>query len=260
MVTLQIISDAHLEVNNCFPEFEVKGDYLALCGDIGTPGLQLYQKFLEYVSERYQHVFVIAGNHEYYHAHHTMEEIDHMLYEVTQRYNNVHYLQNEAIEINGITFVGSTLWSNVSGTEALVEAGVNDYKRIKRKVFDYDWNRGITLPTYKRLHIKPSDTLALHRKAVDFLEQEILKHDKVVILTHHLPTFKNIDPQYVNALINTAYATNLEYMIRAPLLLWAHGHSHHFMDTQINGVRVVCNPVGYRGQKTGYDPGFIIDL
>jgi predicted phosphodiesterase len=41
-------------------------NFLALCGDIGNPFHENYVKFIRRHSERFSHVFIVAGNHEYY--------------------------------------------------------------------------------------------------------------------------------------------------------------------------------------------------
>lgn len=38
------------------------------------------------------------------------------------------------------------------------------------------------------------------------------------------------------------------------------GHTHNFFDYQIGDCRVICNPGGYPGQDTGYNPNLEIQL
>ena len=40
--------------------------YLALCGDIGNPATDAYARILNEQAERFEKIFVIAGNHECY--------------------------------------------------------------------------------------------------------------------------------------------------------------------------------------------------
>jgi len=47
---------------------EPKAPYLAMLGDIGYPAKPTYQELLLAMADRFQKVFVIAGNHEYYNA------------------------------------------------------------------------------------------------------------------------------------------------------------------------------------------------
>ena len=38
------------------------------------------------------------------------------------------------------------------------------------------------------------------------------------------------------------------------------GHSHCALDYQIAGTRVACNPRGYPGEETGFDPALVLTL
>lgn len=38
------------------------------------------------------------------------------------------------------------------------------------------------------------------------------------------------------------------------------GHSHCAVDYKIAGTRVVCNPRGYPGEETGFDPALVLTL
>jgi len=43
-------------------------------------------------------------------------------------------------------------------------------------------------------------------------------------------------------------------------VLWVHGHSHTAVDYEVAGTRVVCNPRGYPGEETGFNPGLVLTL
>jgi pyruvate carboxylase len=46
-----------------------------------------------------------------------------------------------------------------------------------------------------------------------------------------------------------AFASDLAALVREPVKLWIHGHTHESMDYELNGTRVVCNPRGYLPQQ-----------
>jgi hypothetical protein len=261
-----------------------EGDYLALCGDIGNPNLKSYLDLLRRSSERYTWVFVVAGNHEYYSANHTMEELKSSIRHKCALFENVTFLDDSSHIIGNTRFIGCTLWTDLSGastststiTNVNADANVNsnwnlgsvghyvgmimnDYTKIKKKTYPH--GDGLE---YRRTKINPSDTWELHRKSVQFLQGEIIKStsqgQKVVVLSHHAPTFQNIDPRYEGDPSRFAYASDLEYLIRDPILAWCHGHSHYRSTTLVNGVGVHCNPFGYRGEDTGYDENFYVKL
>ncbi|QYB17747.1 hypothetical protein PV-S19_0383 [Pacmanvirus S19] len=256
---IQIVSDIHLELSILHKPIGVAAELLALCGDIGGPKQESYDKFLEWASNNYKLVFLIAGNHEYYHSHDTVAELKKQINKIADKYPNVKFLDNTGITINyngkSVRVFGSTLWSDVSKGKLLVSGkggtgGMNDYFKIRKKVFNSDH-------TYQRRTIDPDDMIAMHKLAVWHLNDEInlCKKDKLrmVVLTHHLPSYECIHPDYKvypYAQLNCGYASNLDSLIAPPIVLWAHGHSHRCIDFEINGVRCVSNPMGYQGEDT----------
>lgn len=255
---LQVISDIHLEFG-ASSHIPHAGDYLALCGDIGRPSSEKYKVFIQRMSERYKWVFLIAGNHEYYSAHNSVDEIDQTIREICASLPNVSYLQNSSHVIGGIRFIGATLWTNASSNQHVLIQCMSDYKCIKRKV----WPDGPNKP-YMRVNITPSYTTMLHKESVGFIIGEVLAAkqagQKVVVLTHHLPTFRNISPEHYGNPINHGYATDLEHLIAPPIIAWCHGHTHYCTTTKVNGIPVHCNAHGYLRETTGFDPWFTIDL
>ena len=68
-ITIQILSDIHLEFYKTYPEFKPHAKYLFLAGDIWTIDSKWdfkVKKFLEYCSKNWEKTFYILGNHEFY--------------------------------------------------------------------------------------------------------------------------------------------------------------------------------------------------
>jgi hypothetical protein len=89
------------------------------------------------------------------------------------------------------------------------------------------------------------------------------KGEKVVIFTHHAPSVNGTSaPRYAGSANNCAFASNLEYMMGDPVLLWAFGHTHYSSDQNINGTRVVSNQVGYitMAEKSQFVPGQVVSV
>ena len=42
----------------------------------------------------------------------------------------------------------------------------------------------------------------------------------------------------------------LPTLVRSPVALWIHGHTHTAFDYTVDGTRVVCNPRGYLDRRT----------
>jgi len=181
------------------------------------------------------------------------------------KYQNVIFLDNDSITINYnnncVRVFGSTLWSDVSKGKLLVSEGMNDYVKIKKKVFNEDH-------TYQRKPINPDDMIAMHEEALWYLKREIevcvAAKMRLVVLTHHLPSYECIHSDYKVSpynQLNCGFASNLDYLIKPPIVLWAHGHSHRCTNMVINGIRVISNPMGYLGEDTKkYNEYFSVNI
>jgi len=96
----------------------------------------------------------------------------------------------------------------------------------------------------------PSDTydifVSTRGKILDFLEANPDK--KVVMMTHHAPSFKSKHPRYEDSdRLNHAYYSALDMLImnNPQIKVWVHGHTHESHDYQIGETRIICNPRGY---------------
>jgi Icc-related predicted phosphoesterase len=239
------------------------GDVLVLAGDIceerslrkqfhdtklidHDDGAYRYTDFFERECSKYRKVFMVMGNHEHYHGkfHKTLEVLRGIVPE------NVTILEKEALEFEGVVFMGATLWTNCNNGDSLttytLKAGMNDYRVIQNFYED------------KNLYFKltPEYTFRDHIKAMNFFREEIVKHtDKpVVVITHHAPSFMSISEQYRTPgdhHMNGGYASDLsEFILDHPQIkTWVHGHVHSTHDYVIGETRVVANPRGYLGHE-----------
>jgi Icc-related predicted phosphoesterase len=82
-----------------------------------------------------------------------------------------------------------------------------------------------------------------------WLEKEISSYNgqKVVVITHHMPSYQFIDSKYKGFPGNSAFANHLEGLPKkySNVKLWIFGHTHSSFDSELNGCRFVCNPRGY---------------
>lgn len=113
--SIQFMSDLHLERKKKFKPIKPKSENLALCGDIGHPDDPLYKDFLSYVSDKFERVFLIAGNHEYLHRNYkprNHNEVNQKIQDVVSNMKNVKFLNNESVPFdNKRVLIGSVLWS-----------------------------------------------------------------------------------------------------------------------------------------------------
>jgi 3',5'-cyclic AMP phosphodiesterase CpdA len=246
-----VLSDLHLERGDPPPAL-AQADVVVLAGDIavGTDGVSWAREWA-----RDRPVLYLAGNHEFY-----GRELPGLIDELREAAagSSVTVLENDAVEIDGVRFLGCSLWSDFSfdGAErrgvsmALCERVVNDYSQIRFGPEDRA--------------LRPRDTLALHRASRRWLSEMLAGgHDgTTVVLTHHSPVILGRPPVPHLRLLAGAFASDLsELMDRARTPLWIFGHTHRATDVDVNGTRVLSNPCGYPSQPVGgYDPGLTIEV
>lgn len=248
---IHIVSDLHLNhihrgpgsrFSSLFPNTgiaspeETGADVLVLAGDIAGD-CEAVGYFKDYKIP----VVMIVGNHESYgHVHHDV--IDRNKNE--SKGTAVHFLENESIVINGVRFIGSTLWTDCKighgSDEAKKDAvryGLNDFRVIKTRQND---------GSVKTLSI--DESIAWHNESIKFIKGELdTDHNgSTVVVTHHLPSEACVSEKYKGSPINGGFASNLDSLINGDRVnLWIHGHTHDCVDTVVNGTRIFCNPRGY---------------
>lgn len=268
---IHVLSDLHIEFEaiapmNTFQQArwirmtETSADVVVLAGDTHTKG-----RGPAVAAERFagKGIIMIAGNHEYY----TETYPRHLkkLQENAEPLNNVHFLENQAVEINGVVFLGCTLWTDFrlfeagpfaglySRRDAILEANfnMNDYRKIA--FFDGREHREFV----------PNDTVKLHLDSVRWLKDqfEIHRGKKIVVVTHHGPSFKSVPESYEQDVLSAAYSSNLDDLVeQSGAVLWVHGHTHMQCDYQIGETKVVCNPHGYPDENRYFVPDLVVEV
>ena len=187
---LQFASDIHLEfykLNQNETEEQNKKEredlfakllqpsapYLALLGDIGLPASEVngptYENLLQWCGEKWEEVWVISGNHEYYKSNNI--EVEERIQSACKKAGeNVKYLQNTSFVKNGVRICGCSLWSEIpfKKGETLyneVHFALSDYKHIK--ILDNENYRLLT----------PEDTHSWFENHIKWIKSEI---DKVL--------------------------------------------------------------------------------
>lgn len=246
---IHILSDLHIE----FQPFKlpaVDADVVVLAGDIHLAE-KGFRWALAAISDR--PVVYVLGNHEFYQA--ATPRLVHKLREKAAG-TNIHVLEREAVAIDGVRFLGCTLWTdfkllgNRGACMAAAGQDMNDYVRIRLS------------PEYRK--IGPPFTAAWHIAAKKWIAEEAAAQagTPVVVVTHHAPSIRSFRADDRRGLLQAAYASDLEaFADSLPISLWAHGHIHTASDYRIGDTRVVCNPRGYPcGRDNGFDAGLVVEI
>lgn len=203
-----------------------------------------YREFLTHVSNEYEHVIYIGGNHEAYHG--RFPDYIQWLRDECKNYPNIHFLEMDSVVIDDITFVGGTLWTDMNkrdpNTMYMITNMMNDFRLIRNSNNNYSRFKPIDAA------IQHAATLAYIKKVVD---SDTTK--KYVVVGHHTPTPLSIHEMYKKDVwMNAGYHSDLSEFImdRPQIVLWTAGHVHHPHSYYMGDTLVVANPRGY----AGHDP------
>ena len=203
------------------------------------------------MAKRFKAVVYVPGNHEYYGfridpiaARKKFQEMN------PEGLTNVHFLIRDSVVIDGVRFVGATLWTNMDRNNPLIEfelrMKMNDFKAITY----YDAIR----QSYQVF--KPYHWLREHKADLEYIGFAVeLSDEPCIVVTHHAPSFQSRDPAYEHDRYgNFGYMSELDQFIHCNpnISHWLHGHIHHPSDYIIGCTNVICNPYGYAGEDVQF--------
>jgi predicted phosphodiesterase len=233
---LRIFSDLHLEMSHKHPPFEpprVDADVVILAGDIhnGTAAVGWAEQTFPDVP-----VLYVPGNHEYYDG--ELTEVGAALRERTAD-SPVRILDNREAIIDGVRFVGTTLWT--------------DFELFGRKTRDPAMEESLRyVVDFRAIRygdglFTPRQSVALHRQARSWLDGKLSEpySGRTVVITHHAPHPASVHPKWGKTLTSAAFVSDLTPLMGLATL-WVHGHTHDGFDYEVKGTRVLANPMGYR--------------
>ena len=255
---LRIASDLHLEMDPSYRLEKMKDEehmHLILAGDICVWNYfkekelwrNAFTNFFEDCQQRFKTVWYIPGNHEYYED--DINTVDAEMKEFfTNNFDNIFLVNNKSTVIEDTRFIFSTLWTYVDEDTALFfRKNMGDYNVIKD-------GKGI-------LH--PEKTNDIHAESVEFILQELQKdEEKKIVITHHLPSRKSVNPRYHNAgPMNYFFYTTLDPLIvEHEPLMWIHGHTHDPCTYMLGNTKIICNPKGYGSPHPNFDPTLTVSF
>jgi 3',5'-cyclic AMP phosphodiesterase CpdA len=260
----RLVSDTHLEfmrqqfgaegsLNIAIPpDAADKDTVLLLAGDFNA-GYKSSANLLAMLCNRFKDVVLVQGNHEFYGYdintyHQAFAECEHL--------PNAHFTKNHdglRVDFDGVTVLATTLWTDMNrdnlGDHTLVGRSLNDFYVIKNGARPFN----------------TTDAVALHDRARAFLVAELSKPrtQPVIVMTHHMPSWEYVAPQYRTSSINAGFAAHCDDLLdQLQPDYWVFGHTHTAVNTQRGKTRVLCNPFGYRHENgtNGFNPYLTFEL
>jgi hypothetical protein len=185
----------------------------------------------------WHNVIIIPGNHEFYGSHKNDKWFGENERIFTNSYGNTcHYVNNKVVEIDGVYFVCTTLWTHIGYDKAsLIQYRMNDYHQITNLNVDF-----------------VNECFQNNRQWLQEAVNNIPDGKKCVVVTHHVPTSHLIHPRWRGNDLNEAFCADLDTFIMMfgdKISHWIHGHSHDKIDRVINGIRFIRNPMGYPSER-----------
>ena len=251
---LHIISDLHLEFAQFQPHSaSFDADVIVLAGDIWKGANGLFWAREQWPSKP---IIYVAGNHEFYgfQRKNVLSEC-----RLAAKETGVHFLDDDEVIIDGVRFLGSTLWT--------------DFKLFGDQVQRWAMKAAMTgLNDFRVIHegtavFSPNDALNLFDTSYAYLKQKLddeTFEGKTVVITHHLPSIRSVAERYREDMLSACFASNLDHLFGRSEL-WIHGHTHDSFDYSANRTRVVCNPRGYAlynrdVENANFDPALIVEI
>lgn len=215
---------------------------LILAGDlwVGNKSEELEDWLIE-LSKRFKYVLVVLGNHDYYYTEWKTAVSTLKLGLNLKGCDNVIVLEDDSVTIEGITFVGSTFWTDMKKEDPLVVHCAqrymgSDFSRISLNA-STPWT--------------PKDWLEKHWRSFLYIRHIVETHEKVVVITHHGPSMIMADPSWTTAGGDDYFFSEYGDWIAGceNLLYWFHGHTHQNRQERIGNCNMVVNAVGYYHER-----------
>ena len=279
-MNIQLLSDLHLEAHPHFvPEPAPGADVLVLAGDVGSyqEGSQLADQ--DFGLARFSPlpqgagwptpVLFVPGNHEY-----DAQDFDeaHARLRSTCDRLGIAWLERETLVMQGVRFVGTTLWSDFDAL-ADHEGSADLGRRLKLREKAFRAANFYLRKTGGTRDGEPFLAEAMRDQALlcqQWLAQALAVPfaGPTVAVTHFAPSLLSADPRY-GLVPGTAGFCNAIDGLLPRASLWLHGHLHAPSDYTVRGesgdgspwqCRVVANPLGYarKGEQASFQPRCVI--
>ena len=229
-----------------------KSDTLIIAGDIGHYNHQ-NQLFFKIIKEYYKDVIWVHGNHDLYMVSgsvknkfnvNSFERLENMI-QLANEVDGVHYLNGNAVEIDGVKIGGCGMWYNYDYAEQVW--GKTRYECEEM------WDNYLNDANYIRV---PShgirgqiDNVVYSAEQLELLKSIYLECN--VIVTHVSPDWSHLINRW-QIPETTFYLFDGSELLKNldSTKMWIFGHTHDkYFYTHESGCTMICNPLDYAPQN-----------
>lgn len=232
-----------------------KKTVLVVAGDLATARRAgRIVTFMEMVVPRFKHVIYVLGNHESYN-----EVMVNALSKIAIACEGSSKIDMKKltiagndpvkVEIGGVRFLCGTMWTDYGVKR-------DNVAEIRTMILSYITDHRVMLNPDKT-GVMPFQCHEIYDKTIAKFGEWMKDQDnsKTVIVTHHMPTFHAVDPQYTVdktcLLLNHAFSAELDdFILEHQPALWFFGHTHTAWYGKIGSTQLHCNPLGYPREPT----------
>jgi Icc-related predicted phosphoesterase len=252
---IQIFSDLHIGVYPIKQITIAKGvDLVIVAGDTCEGALKAFEH-LRRIVPMHIPIVMVLGNHEYYRRF-IPEELASARAQAPAF--NINLLENEALYLGGVRFVGATLWTdylifgetNQAAVMNACASGMNDHRLI-------GWQK------QPWLRFRPQEAALMHHRSKAFLTEAmgLSFPGPTVVVTHHAIHLNSVHPKYRSDPLTGAFVSDLSaFLEKCQPSLWVHGHVHNSSDYLVGRTRIVCNPHGYGQENPDFDGSLVVEV
>lgn len=253
-ITIEAVESAYAHILTDNGNRET-GDVLIIAGDIGHYNEQNIEvlKLIKQIFG-YKHMICVLGNHDYYlisggmrnaFSGDSLNRIKHMR-DLINKEDGMYCLDGEIVEIGGVKFGGCDSWY--------------DGSYAKKHFSDSTWKIAINdahLDDLWKLIMNDANYIT-NMNWIEYAQKEKEKIEKIyqsvdVMITHVNPSIqKEHTSQNYREEKTTGFFTfdGSEYLKKGSMKYWVYGHTHIPAEHEIDGVKCICNPMGYPAENS----------
>ena len=241
-----------------------KSDVLIIAGDLGHYFSQ-DSEFLLQCKEIYKHIILVRGNHDMYLV--SKSQQSKYLFKSENRYlelkrfcsnNDIHYLDGNVICIDGIKIGGLGMSWDKSFLDTITDTSDDEVNEL----FIRYMNDARLIMDGEPYYIPMAYGSSVYRSTFKHKDYFIKELDKLkniepvdIMVTHYYPLSSYLPvtypKQYKEDVCSTFYMFNGEQELkRINPKYWIFGHMHKEYDFFFDNTNLLCNPLGYPGERT----------